>query len=41
MREVFDMIIFADFKELKNNPHFNAPVIAWQPLPKPYQPKGE
>ena len=34
-------ITFADLKDIKHYPHFNADVIAWQPLPQPYQPKGE
>lgn len=33
----FNTITFADFKDMKNNPHFNAPVIAWQALPIPYK----
>ena len=37
----WNIVSFADFKNLKYNPHFNAPVIAWQPLPEPYKPKGE
>ena len=36
----WNIVSFADFKNLKYNPHFNAPVIAWQPLPQPYT-KGE
>ena len=36
----WNIVSFADFKNLKYNPHFNAPVIAWQPLPQPFQ-KGE
>ena len=33
----FKTITFADFKDVKHNPHFNAnKVIAWQPLPQPY-----
>lgn len=34
-------ITFADLKDIKHYPHFNADVIAWQPIPQPYQPKGE
>ena len=36
----WNIVSFADFKNLKYNPHFNAPVIAWQPLPEPYK-EGE
>lgn len=35
----WNIVSFADFKNIKYNPHFNAPVIAWMPLPEPY--KGE
>lgn len=35
----WNIVSFADFKNLKYNPHFNAPVIAWQPLPEPYKEK--
>lgn len=33
----WNIVSFADFKNIKYNPHFNAPVIAWQPLPEPYK----
>ena len=36
----WNIVSFADFKNLKYNPHFNAPVIAWQPLPEPFK-EGE
>lgn len=32
----WETITFARFTDIKTNPHFNAPVIAWMPLPEPY-----
>lgn len=38
----WNCVTFANFKDIKNNPHFDTNyVTAWQPLPAPYQPKGE
>ena len=32
----WETITFARFTDIKTNPHFNALVIAWMPLPQPY-----
>lgn len=37
----WNCITFANFKDIKHNPHFdNSDVIAWQPLPQPYKKEG-
>ena len=32
----WETITFARFTDIKTNPHFNALVIAWMPVPQPY-----